>query len=78
MRAYYMDSSAEDQRAPHEQDPPAPCSLEALAAIGVLYWRLDAAVARGDERAVEERAAFLEGGADAEEDDGSVFGEEPD
>ena len=45
MRAYYMDSSAEDQRAPHEQDPPAPCSLEALAAIGVLYWRLDAAIA---------------------------------
>ena len=42
MRAWYMDASTEDQRAPHEQSPPAPCSLEELAKIGVLHWTLDA------------------------------------
>ena len=43
MRAWYMDADATvDQRAPHEQVPPAPCPLETLASIGVLYWRLDA------------------------------------
>lgn len=44
MRAYYMDDSMVDQRAPHEQDPPAPCSLEALKAIGVLFWHIDEAM----------------------------------
>jgi len=43
MRAWYMDAdTTADQRAPHEQAPPAPCSLETLAAMGVLYWHLDA------------------------------------
>lgn len=44
MRAWYMCEPMEDQRLPHEQAPPAPCSLESLATIGVLYWHLDASL----------------------------------
>jgi len=44
MRAYYMDDLVSDQRAPHEQTPPAPCSVETLEKIGVLHWHLDASM----------------------------------
>lgn len=43
MRAYFMDSSTEDCRLPHELDPPQPVSKEHLAKVGVLYWHLPAA-----------------------------------
>ena len=36
-----MDSSDADQRTPHRQTPNKPCSARELAALGVLYWRLD-------------------------------------
>ena len=42
MRAYYMDSSSEDQRKPHERSPPQEVSLSQLAEFGVLYWHLGA------------------------------------
>ena len=35
-----MDSSDEDQRLPHQLDPPQPVSLEDLANCGVLYWKV--------------------------------------
>lgn len=38
-----MDSSDEDQRAPHRLTPNKPCCARELAALGVLYWRLDEA-----------------------------------
>nr|ABK21202.1 unknown [Picea sitchensis]ABK22427.1 unknown [Picea sitchensis] len=42
MEAWYMDDSAEDQRLPHHRNPPQYLSLEKLADLGVLYWKLDA------------------------------------
>ena len=42
VRAWYMDDSSEDQRAPHQQVPNKPVSKEQLDAIGVLQWALDA------------------------------------
>ncbi|XP_031570315.1 1,2-dihydroxy-3-keto-5-methylthiopentene dioxygenase-like [Actinia tenebrosa] len=42
VRAWYMDSSDEDQRLPHQLDPPQPVSLDQLKQLGVLYWKLDA------------------------------------
>ena len=35
-----MDSSKEDQRLPHQLDPPQPVSLEDLENCGVLYWKV--------------------------------------
>eukprot|EP01018_Ginkgo_biloba_P029379 Gb_08131 [translate_table: standard] len=42
MEAWYMDDSAEDQRLPHHTNSPQYVSLEKLADLGVLYWKLDA------------------------------------
>ncbi|CAH3154953.1 unnamed protein product [Porites lobata] len=42
VKAWFMDSSDEDQRLPHQLDPPQPVSLEDLENCGVLYWKLDA------------------------------------
>jgi len=42
MEAWYMDDSSEDQRKPHNRNPPEYVSLEKLAALGVLHWVLDA------------------------------------
>ena len=36
-----MDSSDEDQRLPHQLEPPQPVTLEYLATFGVLYWHFD-------------------------------------
>jgi hypothetical protein len=37
-----MDSTDEDQRKPHRQDPNVPGTPETLKSIGVLSWKLDA------------------------------------
>lgn len=37
-----MDSTDEDQRKPHKQEPNVPATPEALKDIGVLSWKLDA------------------------------------
>jgi hypothetical protein len=37
-----MDDSQEDQRKPHRQDPNVPATAEALHALGVVSWTLDA------------------------------------
>lgn len=42
IEAWYMDDSTEDQRLPHHREPPQYLSLENLADLGVLYWKLDA------------------------------------
>ena len=43
VHAYYMDSSTDDCRLPHQLSPPQPCALEHLAKLGVLYWHMPAA-----------------------------------
>ena len=40
VKAWFMDSSDEDQRLPHQLDPPQPVSLEDLENCGVLYWQV--------------------------------------
>ena len=40
VKAWFMDSSDEDQRLPHQLDPPQPVSLEDLENCGVLYWKV--------------------------------------
>eukprot|EP00249_Psilotum_nudum_P009536 c21997_g1_i1 orf=169-885(+) len=42
LEAWYMDDSIEDQRLPHHVNPRQYVSIEQLAGLGVLYWRLDA------------------------------------
>lgn len=42
LEAWYMDSSDEDQRLPHRLSPNEPCPPEALYALGVRVWQLDA------------------------------------
>lgn len=42
VRAWYMDSSEEDQRKPHQQVPNKQCPIEKLVELGVLQWHLDA------------------------------------
>lgn len=37
-----MDDSNEDQRLPHQQDPPQEVSLDYLKQLGVLYWKVTA------------------------------------
>ena len=36
-----MDDSNEDQRLPHQCDPPVPVSLDELKRLGVLYFHFD-------------------------------------
>ncbi|XP_018471265.1 acireductone dioxygenase 2 isoform X3 [Raphanus sativus] len=42
IQAWYMDDNQEDQRLPHHKDPKEFLSLDKLAELGVLSWRLDA------------------------------------
>ncbi|KAL6194921.1 hypothetical protein ACLB2K_035996 [Fragaria x ananassa] len=42
IQAWYMDDSDEDQRLPHHREPKEFVSLDQLAELGVLSWRLDA------------------------------------
>ncbi|KAF8369493.1 hypothetical protein HHK36_012698 [Tetracentron sinense] len=42
IQAWYMDEGEEDQRLPHHRDPKEFVSLDQLAELGVLSWRLDA------------------------------------
>eukprot|EP01026_Neomeris_dumetosa_P065585 TRINITY_DN6299_c1_g1_i1.p1 TRINITY_DN6299_c1_g1~~TRINITY_DN6299_c1_g1_i1.p1 ORF type:complete len:200 (+),score=22.24 TRINITY_DN6299_c1_g1_i1:68-667(+) len=42
LEAWYMDSSDEDQRLPHRQEPNKPCSVKELRQLGVLSWKLEA------------------------------------
>lgn len=42
IQAWYMDDSDEDQRFPHHREPKQFVSLDQLAKLGVLSWRLDA------------------------------------
>lgn len=41
VKAWFMDSSEEDQRLPHQLDPPEPVSLDDLKNCGVLYWKVN-------------------------------------
>lgn len=41
VKAWFMDSSEEDQRLPHQLDPPKPVSLDDLKNCGVLYWKVN-------------------------------------
>lgn len=36
-----MDENSEDQRLPHQKNPPEFVSVEKLAELGVLYWKLN-------------------------------------
>ncbi|KAK6254893.1 hypothetical protein SCA6_016198 [Theobroma cacao] len=42
IQAWYMDDSDADQRLPHHREPKEFVSLDQLAVLGVLSWRLDA------------------------------------
>lgn len=48
VRAWYMDDSDEDQRQPHQLDPPKFVSLEKLKSLGVDYWFFDPSVYHQD------------------------------
>ncbi|THG15311.1 hypothetical protein TEA_008779 [Camellia sinensis var. sinensis] len=50
IQAWYMDDSDEDQRLPHHREPKEFVSLEQLAELGVLSWRLDADNYETDEK----------------------------
>ncbi|XP_076029637.1 acireductone dioxygenase 1 isoform X2 [Oratosquilla oratoria] len=41
VQAWYMDSSSDDQRLEHHQNPPKYATLEELKDVGVLYFKLD-------------------------------------
>ncbi|XP_062252785.1 acireductone dioxygenase [Platichthys flesus] len=48
MEAWYMDSSAEDQRRPHQLEPNQPASLGALEQLGVFHRKLNADIYETD------------------------------
>ncbi|KAF3629860.1 1,2-dihydroxy-3-keto-5-methylthiopentene dioxygenase 2 [Capsicum annuum] len=39
--AWFMDENSEDQRLPHQKNPSEFLSMEKLAELGVLYWKLN-------------------------------------
>ncbi|KAL7144793.1 hypothetical protein ABFS83_07G036200 [Erythranthe nasuta] len=41
IQAWFMQESDDDQRLPHQKNPPEFVSMEQLADLGVLYWYLD-------------------------------------
>lgn len=48
VECWYMDSTDEDQRMPHRQEPNVPGTAEMLRDIGVLSWKLDADIHEND------------------------------
>lgn len=44
-----MDENSEDQRLPHHKNPPEFVSVDHLAEIGVLYWKLNPKEYENDE-----------------------------
>lgn len=40
VQAWLMDSSEEDQRAPHHRVPPQYLTIDDLKSLGVLYWKI--------------------------------------
>jgi hypothetical protein len=42
LDCWYMDDSSEDQRKPHRQEPNVPAGADALHALGIVTWKLDA------------------------------------
>ncbi|MCD9558573.1 hypothetical protein HAX54_015978 [Datura stramonium] len=57
IQAWYMDDSDADQRLPHHREPKEFVSLDKLAELGVLSWRLDADNYETDEELKKIRAA---------------------
>lgn len=45
-----MDENSEDQRLPHQNNPPEFVSMEKLAELGVLYWKLNPKDYESDEQ----------------------------
>eukprot|EP00731_Ephydatia_muelleri_P010453 Em0005g1039a len=41
VKAWYMDNAPDDQRLPHRPEGAPDLSLELLASLGVLYWKID-------------------------------------
>ncbi|KAK4478117.1 hypothetical protein RD792_017395 [Penstemon davidsonii] len=41
LEAWFMQENDDDQRLPHHKNPPEYVSLDQLANLGVLYWKLD-------------------------------------
>ncbi|PHU13841.1 1,2-dihydroxy-3-keto-5-methylthiopentene dioxygenase 2 [Capsicum chinense] len=56
IQAWYMDDSDEDQRLPHHREPKEFVSLEKLAELGVMSWKLDADNYETDEELKKIRA----------------------
>ncbi|PON79980.1 Acireductone dioxygenase ARD family [Parasponia andersonii] len=56
LQAWYMDDSVDDQRLPHHREPKEFVSLDQLAELGVLSWRLDADNYETDEELKKIRA----------------------
>jgi 1,2-dihydroxy-3-keto-5-methylthiopentene dioxygenase len=48
--------AGDDQRKPHKVEPEVPVSVEELARLGVLYWRLDASLGEADPLLAKVRA----------------------
>ncbi|KAL6983488.1 homogentisate 1,2-dioxygenase [Sarracenia purpurea var. burkii] len=57
IQAWYMDDSDEDQRLPHHRNPEEYVSLDQLAELGVLSWRLEADNYETDDKLKEIREA---------------------
>ncbi|KAL6953245.1 homogentisate 1,2-dioxygenase [Sarracenia purpurea var. burkii] len=57
IQAWYMDDSDEDQRLPHHRNPEEYVSLDQLAELGVLSWRLQADNYETDDKLKEIREA---------------------
>ncbi|KAG0464281.1 hypothetical protein HPP92_020350 [Vanilla planifolia] len=49
MQAWYMDDTEEDQRLPHHREPKQFVSIDRLAELGVISWRLNADIHETDE-----------------------------
>ncbi|CAL1396577.1 unnamed protein product [Linum trigynum] len=57
IQAWFMDESSEDQRLPHRRNPDEPVSIDYLAELGVLYWKLNPKKYEDDEELNEIRQA---------------------